>query len=142
MNNKRFSFLEFLFYTVLIFFAILGIIYLVGGHFIEYQAPQKAPQKVLPILIIREITAYTASFDETDSTPCEGALPGIDFCNPPFPIVATNELPLGSKVKIDGVDYLVADRMNQKYQNTYDILMASKSEAFNFGRQIKPVIIY
>ena len=89
----------------------------------------------------RIITAYTASVDETDSTPCLGALAGIDFCNPPFDIVATNELPLRAIISIDDKEYLVADRTNSRYKNRYDILMLSKEEALAFGVQTKEVYV-
>jgi len=36
---------------------------------------------------------------------------GVDFCNPPFPIIANNCLKLGTIVKILGTQYTVADRM-------------------------------
>lgn len=69
------------------------------------------------------ITHYQAVAGQTDSTPCIGAMAGVDFCNPPFPIVANNCLTLGSKVQIEGVTYTVADRMNKRYGcNHYDIL--------------------
>ncbi len=141
MSKKAFLIIEFLIFSALAFLAILGILYLAGGHLIEYQAPPVKEIQNPVKLIYREVTAYTASIDETDSTPCEGALPGINFCDPPFPILATNELPLGSKVEIDEIEYLVADRTNSKYQKTYDILMTTKTEALEFGRQIKPIII-
>ena len=83
----------------------------------------------------RIITAYNPVHWQTDETPCQGALSGIDFCDTNLKLVATNELPLGSEVIIEGQTYLVADRMNNRYPVTYDILMSSLEEAKNFGRQ-------
>lgn len=73
--------------------------------------------------IIATVYNYQAVPEQTDSTPCVGAMAGIDFCNPPFPIVANNGLKLGTKVVIRGVTYTVADRMNSRYGvNIFDIL--------------------
>ncbi len=87
---------------------------------------------------LRYVTAYTPSPDETDDTPCISAS-GLNVCEALKEnrnIVATNELPLGSKVKIAGVIYEVQDRTNSRYQYRYDILMATKTEAYNWGVKI------
>lgn len=83
----------------------------------------------------RTITAYNAVEEQTDDTPCIGALKGIDFCNHKIPIVATNEVPLGSLVKINNTIYLVADRTNKRYKYRYDILFRSEKDALEFGKQ-------
>lgn len=70
------------------------------------------------------ITHYQAVESQTDATPCIGAMPGVDFCHPPFPIVANNCLKLGSKVVLEGKTYTVADRLNKRFGcNYYDILV-------------------
>ena len=101
--------------------------------FLEQSAVSPAPEEGIT-LGIREITAYTPSPEETDDSPCITAS-GLDICQTRLSVVATNELPFGRKVEIAGQEYLVADRMSKKYPNRYDLLMYSKEEALNFGKQ-------
>lgn len=57
-------------------------------------------------------------------------------------IIANNCLEFDSKVIVDGIEYRVADRMNRRYGcNNFDILVETKEEAFEKGRQIKLVYI-
>ena len=101
------------------------------------EAQQKTPEPVQPTpqvqneplakpgMVIRNarITTYQAVAGQTDATPCVGAMAGVDFCEPPFPIVANNCLPLGTKVEIGFNRYTVADRMNSRHScNVFDIL--------------------
>lgn len=83
-------------------------------------------------------SAYASSPYQTDATPCITAAgttvrPGV---------VATNFLPLGTIVSIDGKKYIVEDRMNTRYDGYYmDIWFSSTSEALEFGRQRLPITI-
>ena len=90
----------------------------------------------------RTITAYNVGDPaQTDSSPCVGAAGAkYDLCEmveAGAKIVATNELPLFSKVVIDGEKYTVLDRTNERYQFRYDIAMpkGKKAAALAFGRQ-------
>ena len=95
---------------------------------------------------LREVTAYNVGIEaQTDSTPCIGAT-GEDLCEALAngeKVVATNELPLGSKVQIAGVIYTVKDRMNSRYNYRYDIAMSEEEyqRAINFGLQVLNVEI-
>ena len=76
-------------------------------------------------------SAYAPSPYQTDSTPCITAAgtkvrPGT---------VASNFLPMGTILKIDGETYIVEDRMNQRYWQTIDIFFPATSDALEFGRQ-------
>lgn len=96
------------------------------------------------ILKGRVVTAYNAIEGQTDGTPCSGAYSphsGIDFCGTVLPIVATNELPLGTIVRIDGRIFLVADRTKSDYKYRYDILTPTYNEAIQWGNQIHIVEI-
>ena len=62
-------------------------------------------------------------------------------------VVATNFLPFGTKVNIDGVLYRVEDRMAERYNRTIDIWFGACSpenirKAKAFGRQIKEIKVY
>jgi hypothetical protein len=88
----------------------------------------------------RTVTAYNVGDPaQTDSTPCIGAAGAkYDLCEMVAAgkrIVATNELPLFSQVKINGKIYTVLDRTNGRYAYRYDIAMAKdqKSVALAFG---------
>lgn len=74
-----------------------------------------------------EISAYNPVRTQTDEDPCVGALAGIDFCDTDQKIVAVrhSELPLGSRILIDGEEYLVGDRFAPEYngKKKIDILM-------------------
>jgi len=100
-----------------------------------YQLQQeKAPDKVL--LGHRIITAFNTLTEQTDDTPCEGALPNINFCTTDIPIIATNELPLGLWIEVCGKKYLVADRTNKRYKRRYDVnFQLDKKGALEFGKQ-------
>ena len=95
---------------------------------------------------LRNVTAYNVGIEaQTDSTPCIGAT-GEDLCEALAngeKVVATNELPLGSKVKIAGVIYTVKDRMNSRFNYRYDIAMSEDEyqRAINFGIQVLEVEI-
>jgi 3D (Asp-Asp-Asp) domain-containing protein len=83
-------------------------------------------------------SAYAPSPYQTDSTPCITAS-GTRVRDG---VVATNFLPLGTVLEINGKRYIVEDRMNSRYsissaqQAKYlDIWFASTSDALQFGRQ-------
>lgn len=50
-------------------------------------------------------------------------------------VVASDDLPLGTKVKVNGRIYVVKDRFGGGYTNRLDIYMDSYQRAINFGRQ-------
>lgn len=82
-------------------------------------------------LVVRA-SAYASSPYQTDSTPCITAAgtrvrPGT---------VATNFLPLGTILDINGKKFIVEDRMNPRFDGYYlDLWFPSTSEALEFGRQ-------
>lgn len=82
--------------------------------------------------LIVQASAYASSPYQTDSTPCITAAgtrvrPGI---------VATNFLPLGALLEINGQEFIVEDRMNSRYDGYYmDLWFPSTSSALQFGRK-------
>ena len=76
-------------------------------------------------------SGYAPSPYQTDSTPCITAA-GTRVRRG---TIATNFLPMGTLVKINGHTYIVEDRMNPKYNQAIDIFFPSTSEALEFGRQ-------
>lgn len=97
-------------------------------------ANQAKPQRVIQATVY----TYQAVPEQTDTTPCVGAMPGVDFCDPPFPIVANNCLPLGTKVLINGRERVVADRMNPRHDcDVFDLL----TNGTNFTLINEPVTV-
>ena len=94
-----------------------------------------------PAEIIRaEVSAYTASLDETDSdhnTTASGkqAVGNMVAC--------PSRYPFGTIVEIKGKKYICEDRMARRYRNGnyFDILMETKKEARQWGRRTVEVTI-
>ena len=84
------------------------------------------------------VTTYQAESGQTDCEPCKTAS-GVDACHPPYPIVANNGLAFGTKVRIRGTIYVVADRMASRFGlNHFDVLTKGK----NFALKTEPVEIF
>ena len=82
---------------------------------------------------VRTITAYSSTPDQTDSTPFITAN-GMTVNDG---IVAANWLKFGTRVRIpeyfgDKV-FVVADRMNTRFNDRLDVWMPSRQEAMNIG---------
>ena len=77
-----------------------------------------------------EVSAYTHS--------------GGVMANGQYPYVgavASDDLPLGTTVIINGYTYVVADRFGGGYTNMIDIFVDSEEEAIQFGRQYLDVTV-
>lgn len=97
----------------------------------EPSAPVVEPARVI---VTARVSAYTSSIDETDEDPgttASGTTPerGTAAC--------PSKYAFGTRVIIKGKTYICEDRMNARYRNTetFDIWMASKSDAYQWGRQ-------
>jgi len=91
-------------------------------------------------LVLAEISAYTSSPDETDSTPdvtAWGTTPENGT------LACPSKYPFGTWVRINGKKYQCEDRMHARYRDkeVFDMWMASKSEAFKWGRRTLTVEI-
>jgi 3D (Asp-Asp-Asp) domain-containing protein len=77
--------------------------------------------------------AYSSTVGQTDLTPCITAA-GTRVRQG---IIATNFLPLGTRIRIDDEIYIVEDRMNARYNGKYiiDVWHPTKKQALQFGRQ-------
>lgn len=77
-------------------------------------------------------SGYAPSPYQTDATPCITAA-GTTVRSG---VVASNFLPLGTILDINGQEYIVEDRMNPRYDGYYiDIWFPSTSRALEFGRR-------
>ena len=81
-----------------------------------------------------EITFYTAAPDEGSGT---GITASGTYATAGR-TVAMNGVPFGTRVIIDGEEYIVEDRGNLG-SNVIDVFVESKAEAFRLGRQYKTV---
>lgn len=79
-----------------------------------------------------QASAYAPSPYQTDATPCITAA----GTRAQKGVVATNFLPLGTILEINGERYSVEDRMNSRYAGYYlDVWLPSTSDALEFGRR-------
>ena len=87
-------------------------------------------------IIIAELTAYTVG---------DGDTPGTTMANGEtvhYGAVANDALPLGTKVVIDGEEFVVKDRFGGGYGvEKFDVYTTSVSECEKFGRQYKEVTV-
>lgn len=83
-------------------------------------------------------SAYAPSPYQTDSTPCVTAA-GTRVREG---VVASNFLPLGTVLDINGQEFIVEDRMNSRYDGYFlDVWFPSTSSALQFGRKKMEVTI-
>jgi 3D (Asp-Asp-Asp) domain-containing protein len=94
----------------------------------ESQLKEKTPKK-----IIANCSGYTAAPDE-----CGGNDTGITASGKKAVegvTVAMDDVPLGTKIRINGHEYIVEDRFGGGYTNRVDIFFNNKADALYFGRQ-------
>ena len=107
------------------------------------------PRKV----ILAVMTAYSSDVGQTDDSPCIPADSTYDLCEHynqegEQNTIATNFLPLGTKVKFPELYgdkiFVVRDRMNARYgYGRGDIWMPSRAEAVSFGvKRVKMEVYY
>ena len=110
-----------------------------NGH-LTFCKIDKSAYHVVKTIKKAVVTGYSSTEDQTDSTPFITAS-GFDLrkVKDGEGIIATNILPLGTKVRIDGVVYTVEDRMNARYNGKarFDKWFAGeevgKKKAIEFG---------
>ena len=95
---------------------------------------------MLGISSIAEISAYTASEDETDSRPWEMASGKTIYDGA---IACPSRLTFGTQVLVEDRLYTCEDRMSRRYRdgNHFDILVGTKEEARVFGRKSLETIV-
>jgi 3D (Asp-Asp-Asp) domain-containing protein len=87
------------------------------------------------------VTAYSSTPEQTDDTPFITAS-GKHVRDG---IVATNLLPMGTKIKIPEIYgskvFVVEDRMNSRLQEHVDIWFPTYAEAKNFGKKRASIVV-
>ena len=133
------------FLTVIAFLLMLAVLCMFSvapfrGKALAYMAEQTQEPVMLGVSYQAEISAYTASEDETDSRPWEMASGATVYDGA---LACPARLAFGTRVVVEGRMYVCEDRMNGRYRDSdhFDILMGSKAEAFAFGRQSLEIII-
>ena len=98
----------------------------------------RMPHKTIKI----STTAYNSLPNQTDTTPFQTA----DGTQVRDGIVATNFLPMGTRVKFPDIygdkEFVVKDRMNARYFKHIDIWMEDLSDAREFGNKYTALEIY
>lgn len=98
---------------------------------VEEKIPEPTqPEKTFKTVLMT-VTAYTASIEEC------GNNDGITASGKQVQegMVASDDLPFGTKVIINGKQYVVEDRFGGNYRNRIDIYMTSRASAERFGRK-------
>ncbi len=121
-------------------------------------APVSAPEPIVeatvanqkPVVITQqktmtlEVSAYSSSIEETDSTPCIAA-DNSDICRRKAAgelICASNAFPLGARIHVDGLGTCaVADRMNSRYTSHVDWYVLDKKTARKIGRKARTITV-
>lgn len=81
-----------------------------------------------------EFSAYTASADETDASPLVMASGKMVYVGA---IACPRSIELGTKVEVRGLGvFTCEDRMNERYENHFDLFKVTKQEALTFGRKV------
>ena len=90
-----------------------------------------------------ETSAYTLREEETDSDPLIGAS-GINLAEVDYNTFASNALPLGAVIELDGELWINQDRMAKRYNGNYlDLCFKFDLEgAREFGRKNLIIKIY
>lgn len=134
-----------------LFLVTLGGVIGASGVFVSYEAPKLIQSETVtfynaPLVQTveakapevsewkqAEVTAYTASVDETDASPLIMASGKMVYLGA---VACPRNIDLGEKIEIKGLGvYTCEDRMNIRYTNNFDIFMLTKAEALKFGRQ-------
>lgn len=89
--------------------------------------------------ITAEVTAYTPTIEECGLDP-ETMASGRKIYT--GAIACPREIPFGTVVKIDENWFVCEDRLAEKYDNRFDILMFNKEEALEWGKRTKQITLY
>lgn len=120
-------------------FPLITILLLISSLYyrvIEAEAPiitfsQSKIQELGKMLV----TSYNAVADQTDDSPCISAS-GLNICETDKLICACpRKYPFGTKFLIEGQIYFCEDRLHRKYDDRIDLLMKTKEEAKQWGKQ-------
>jgi hypothetical protein len=100
----------------------------------------RVDRPVFPTIIWANITAYNTVEAQCDSSPCQAA--GGYICGRNDVVACPRQLALGTKVKINGKQYICFDRLAPKYNNRFDISFDKDIQgAKNWGKRYLPVEI-
>ena len=95
---------------------------------VDFPVPTLVPPKP-PKIVHMEVTAYTVEEGNGDGITASGVV------GTPFYTVACDSLPIGTKLRINGEIWEVQDRFGGGYGDRLDLLMETKEQCFDFGRQ-------
>lgn len=81
---------------------------------------------VLFMFQLMEVSAYTYTGNLTAS----GTVPK------PYRTAACDHLPIGTRLVVNGHEYVVEDRFGGGYVDRLDLFLPTEEECWNFGRQL------
>ena len=98
---------------------------------VDTQKPIEEPADVSHVFVAN-VSCYTASVDECGR---DSGITASGMVAVAGRTVAADHLPLGTRLRINGNEYVVEDRFGGGYTDRVDIFCNSKEEAFANGRQ-------
>lgn len=97
-----------------------------------YTTPSKEKAEKQRRIVRMNVSAYTKSSDECSKG---DGVTASGIVGTPFKTCASDVLPFGTKVIVNGKTWVVQDRFGGGYSNRLDLMMCTKEQCFNFGRQ-------
>jgi len=88
-----------------------------------------------------KVTGFNTVPEQTDDSPCIPAS-GKNICGRKDVVACPRNIPLGSIVEIDGLEYICEDRTNLKYNGRFDISCDKDFSCPRLVTGIKEVKIY
>jgi 3D (Asp-Asp-Asp) domain-containing protein len=106
----------------------------------EAPPAQKAEAQAEPkgVTITAEVTSYSSDPSETDDTPTITASGSTVHEGT---LACPRDYAFGTKVVIEGKEYICEDRMNRKYPDRFDVWSPSKEAATAWGLQTLTITI-
>ena len=86
----------------------------------------------VPRRIMMNVSAYTRSSDECNKG---DGITASGVRGVPFRTCAADDLPFGTRLRVNGEIWIVQDRFGGGYVNRLDLMMETKEQCFSFGRQ-------
>lgn len=100
---------------------------------VELKPPPAPPRK--PRIVRMEVTAYTVEEGNGDGLTASGVV------GTPYYTCASDDLPIGTKLRINGEIWEVQDRFGGGHCNRLDLLMDTKAHCYEWGRKFIDVEI-
>lgn len=90
---------------------------------------KKVKKTKKPRIVTMNVSAYTEEEGNGDGLTASGVK------GTPYLTCASDDLPFGTRIRINGRTWIVQDRFGGGYTNRLDLLMDTREHCFEWGRQ-------